>query len=154
MTMKTLIQFFTILIMFTSCNQDRINLLEKQLEEKNNEIEKLKDELGKIEKNTRKNEKAKPQNEIESSNRNLEIRAFSDQEIISIVKYEMNFKCPETQIKDYVVRKTNDDKYEVRFYQKLKEFDKYYWDKIIVHIKIFPGDKYTFNIWDGVHCSE
>lgn len=66
----------------------------------------------------------------------------------------MDFKCPKTQTKDFVVRKTNKDKYEVRFYQRLKDFNHYYWDRIIVHIQILPDDKYVYKIWDGVHCSE
>jgi hypothetical protein len=82
------------------------------------------------------------------------IRDYSNEEIIEIVKNEIAFNCPKTQIKDFVIRKTANDLYEVRFYQRLKEYQGFYWEKAIVHIKVYPDDKYVYDLYNGTHCQE
>jgi hypothetical protein len=134
---------FILLLTICSCKNENIESLQNALIEKDQEIRQLKNEIESL------------KNDLKSSNfGNQSIRDYSNEEIISIVKNEMGFTCPKTQIKDFVVRKTSSENYEVRFYQKIKEFDNYYWDKIIVHIQVFPDDKYTYDIYDGTQCQE
>ena len=140
-----------ILLTLTSCNQDKLSSLENELKEKKNEIKELNTEIDNL-----KGEllSVNEQLSVINSKKN-KIRDYTNEEIIQIIKSERNFKCPKTLIKDFVVRKTNSNKYEVRFYQYMDRFGskKHYWDKIIVMIQVFPGDKYTYNVIQGTICT-
>ena len=145
------ILFIFITLMFTSCNQDKINSLEDELEQKVNEITELNAEIYDLKEEL--NETKSKLDEIESEK--IKIRNYTDEEIIDIVKTERNFNCPSISIKEFLVWKTSSDLYQVRFYQNVFSFglQKKHWEKIIVEIQIYPNNKYRYNVKVGTLCN-
>lgn len=138
-------------LMFTSCNQDKINSLEYKLEQKAIEITELNTEIYDLKEKL--NETKNKLDEIESEK--IKIRHYTDEEIIEIVKTERSFNCPNISIKEFIVRKTSSDLYQVRFYQNIFSFglQKKHWEKIIVEIQIYPKNKYRYNVKVGTLCN-
>lgn len=130
--------FYPIVILFilTSCNQNKIDQLEKRVNYLEQELELKKSIINNLETERKKNN---------------EIKKYSNNEIIEIVKEHLNYYCPQADRKNYVVRQINSNTYDIRFYEidanKRNQFRR--WEVAVYRLEVLPRGEYILKWRQG-----
>jgi len=136
--MKYIIKLGLVLIL-SSCNQEKINTLETEIIELKTKIE-------------FKNATIKRQKE--ELDKNKIIKKYSESEIIQIFKKDRNYYCPNAKRKDFKLRQVDANIFDIRFLRMTT--DKYripkIWEITVYRLELLPGDKYNLRWRQGPMC--
>ena len=124
--------FFLVSISLLSCNQSRIENLEKELGIKSDSLRILNEQIKQI--------------TLEKS----KINSYSNEEIIEIFKQDREFQTPKGERKNFQIRKMDENRYYVRYDYRHPDYYLYRdWSTSIFEIEFFPNDRYRLKFVKG-----